>query len=66
MALILAFCLSHAPRYRSTRLMALYNSREGCFPERKLAGVFFIQEMERDIRPAQEGFIEQAEAAATA
>jgi hypothetical protein len=35
-------------------------------PERKLAGVFFTQEMGRDIRPAQEGFIELAEAAATA
>jgi hypothetical protein len=45
--------------------MALYNSREGCLPERKLAGVFFTRKMGRDIRPAQEGFIELAEAAAT-
>jgi CubicO group peptidase (beta-lactamase class C family) len=35
-------------------------------PERKLVGVFLTQEIGRDIRPAQEGFIEQAEAAATA
>lgn len=35
-------------------------------PERKLVGVFLTQEMGRDVRPAQEGFIEQAEAAATA
>lgn len=35
-------------------------------PERKLVGVFFTQEMGRDIRPAQESFIELAEAAATA
>ena len=35
-------------------------------PERKLVGVFLTQEMGLDIRPAQEGFIEQAEAAATA
>jgi CubicO group peptidase (beta-lactamase class C family) len=35
-------------------------------PERKLVGVFLTQEIGRDIRPAQEGFFEQAEAAATA
>ena len=35
-------------------------------PERKLVAVFFTQEMGREIRPAQEGFIELAEAAATA
>ena len=35
-------------------------------PERKLVGVFLTQEIGRDISPAQEGFIEQAEAAATA
>jgi CubicO group peptidase (beta-lactamase class C family) len=35
-------------------------------PERKLVGVFLTQEAGRDVRTAQEGFIEQAEAAATA
>ena len=35
-------------------------------PERKLVGVFLTQELGRGIGPAQEGFIEQAEAAATA
>jgi len=35
-------------------------------PERKLVGVFLTQELGRDVGPAQEGFIEQAEAAATA
>jgi hypothetical protein len=47
-------------------LMALYNLREDCLPERKLIGVFLTQEFGRDVRPAQEGFVEQAEAAATA
>jgi len=46
--------------------MALYNSREGCLPERKLAGVFSPREMGSDIGVAEEVFIEQAEAAATA
>jgi CubicO group peptidase (beta-lactamase class C family) len=35
-------------------------------PERKLVGVFFTQEIGRDISPAQGSFIELAEAAATA
>jgi hypothetical protein len=48
------------------RLMALYNLREDCLPERKLAGVFSPRKMGRDIGVAEEGFIEQAEAAATA
>ncbi len=34
--------------------------------ERKLVGVFLTQEIGRDVHAAQEGFIEQAEAAATA
>lgn len=35
-------------------------------PERKLVGVFFTQELGRDVHTAQDTFIEQAEAAATA
>jgi hypothetical protein len=48
------------------RLMALYNLREDCLLERKLAGVLSPREMGSDIGVAEEVFIEQAEAAATA
>jgi len=58
--------LYHAPGCRSMRLMALYNLREDCLLERKLAGVLSPREMGSDIGVAEEVFIEQAEAAATA
>jgi hypothetical protein len=54
------------PPFRSGASGNLYNFREDCLPERKLAGVFFSRKMGRDVRAAQEGFIELAEAAATA